>query len=287
MAALKDVLEGKPWRAPLHVALVHVPIALFPLSVIFDLVAWAGEAGDAGLVRAAFWCVVGGIVSGLVAGAVGIVDYTDIRDDHPAKKTATWHMVLNLVALGMFAVGAGLRYGNLDTGKTPGAAVMMSLVGLGLLGYSGYLGGHLVYSDGIGVGRHRRRNRMPEKTLKVSGRAVEEVERVEGWVAVADEMALGEGETLRVEVDGQVMAIARIEGRVYAFQEFCTHRYGPLSEGALRGCEVQCPWHNSRFDVRTGKVTQGPAKVELKTWPAEVRDGKVWVSPGANKKAAA
>lgn len=273
MAPLKDVLEGKPFRAPLHVALVHVPIALFPLSLIFDLVTWMSAAGDAGLVRAAFWCLVGGIVSGLVAGAVGMVDYTDIRDDHPAKKTATWHMVLNLIALGVFAAGAGLRYGNLDTGKTESVALVVSLVGLGLLGYSGYLGGHLVYSDGVGVGRHRRRNRTPEKTIVVKSGDKDADEAV----AVADETALREGETLRVEVNGTVMAIARIEGRVYAFQEFCTHRYGPLSEGKLKGCEVQCPWHNSRFDVRTGKVTQGPAKVELKTWRAEVREGKVWV----------
>jgi len=144
------------------------------------------------------------------------------------------------------------------------------------LGYSGYLGGHLVYSDGVGVGRHRR-ERMPETTIRVGAGGAEEPGQEGGGMPVADEAALGEGETLRVEVGGVVMAIARVEGRVYAFQEFCTHRYGPLSEGVLRGCEVQCPWHNSRFDVRTGKVTQGPAKVELKTWRVEVRDGKIWV----------
>jgi nitrite reductase/ring-hydroxylating ferredoxin subunit len=71
--------------------------------------------------------------------------------------------------------------------------------------------------------------------------------------------------------------IARCGGRLYAVQEFCTHRFGPLSEGALRGCEVVCPWHKSRFDLRTGKVTEGPAKVELRTWHVEARDGRIWV----------
>ncbi len=82
---------------------------------------------------------------------------------------------------------------------------------------------------------------------------------------------------MRVEIDRLVMTIARIDNRLYAFQEFCTHRFGPLSEGSLHGFNVQCPWHNSCFDVRTGKVTNGPAKVDLKTFKIEKRDGKVGV----------
>ena len=42
--------------------------------------------------------------------------------------------------------------------------------------------------------------------------------------------------------------------------------------------DVECPWHKSRFDVRTGKVTNGPAKVDLKTFKIEMRDGKVFVA---------
>jgi nitrite reductase/ring-hydroxylating ferredoxin subunit len=64
---------------------------------------------------------------------------------------------------------------------------------------------------------------------------------------------------------------------LFAFQEFCTHRFGPLSEGAFDGFNLQCPWHNSCFDVRTGKVTNGPAKVDLKTFKMETRDGKIGV----------
>jgi nitrite reductase/ring-hydroxylating ferredoxin subunit len=85
------------------------------------------------------------------------------------------------------------------------------------------------------------------------------------------------GETIRAEVEGVVICILRIEKRIYAFQEFCTHRFGPLSEGCVRGTEIECPWHRSRFDVRSGKVVHGPAKVDLKTWPVEVRDGAICV----------
>jgi nitrite reductase/ring-hydroxylating ferredoxin subunit len=37
------------------------------------------------------------------------------------------------------------------------------------------------------------------------------------------------------------------------------------------------PWHNSCFDVRTGKVTNGPAKVDLKIFKVETREGKAGV----------
>jgi nitrite reductase/ring-hydroxylating ferredoxin subunit len=82
---------------------------------------------------------------------------------------------------------------------------------------------------------------------------------------------------LRAEINGEVMTIARIDNRVFAIQEFCTHRFGPLSEGTFHGFDVQCPWHKSRFDVRTGKVTNGPAKLDLKTFRVETRNGKICV----------
>jgi nitrite reductase/ring-hydroxylating ferredoxin subunit/uncharacterized membrane protein len=271
MPALKDVLEGKPVRAPLHPALVHLPIALLPLSVVFDAASWLVHRSDLPLTHAAFVTLTAGLATALFAAVFGFVDYTDIRDDHPGKKTATLHMGLNLVAVGLFAVSAGLRYGVLAEAKTPAAPFVLSLIGLAVLSYSGYLGGVLVYDDGIAVGRHRRHSRLPETTVVV---------RTNGQpAALANESELQPGETLRAEIDGVTATVVRLNGEIYAFQEFCTHRFGPLSEGAFKGCEVTCPWHRSRFDVRTGKVTAGPAKVDLRTFRTEVRDGKIWILP--------
>lgn len=271
MPALKDLLEGKPLRSPLHPALVHLPIALFPLSIILDVGSFIVDRTDVPLVHAAFGCLLAGLATALLAAIFGFVDFTDIRDDHPAKKTATAHLVLNLVAVGLFAASAGLRFSALSAPHTPTAAFIVSLIGLVVLMYSGYLGGVLVYDDGIGVGRHRRRSRTPESTLMV---------RTHGEPApVVGEDRLREGETLRIDVDGVIATVARVDGEVYAFQDFCTHRYGPLSEGTFKGCDVVCPWHGSRFDVRTGKVTKGPAKVDLRTFRTEIRDGKIWIHP--------
>jgi nitrite reductase/ring-hydroxylating ferredoxin subunit/uncharacterized membrane protein len=269
MMPLKEILEGRPLRTPLHPALVHLPIALLPLSVVFDVASWIFRRPELMLVPGAFLCIVAGLATGLIAAVFGVVDYIGIRNDHPAKRTATWHMLLNILALGLFAAGAGLRYGELSDVQTSGTSLIVSVVGLLVLGYSGYLGGILVYDDGVGVGRHRRRTRTPESTLTVRGS--------ETTLAVAEDSAVREGETLRVDVNGTLVVITRIAGGLHAFQEFCTHRQGPLSEGAFRGCEVICPWHRSHFDIRTGKATQGPATVDLRVFRVESRNGKIWV----------
>lgn len=270
MAALKDVLEGKPLRVPLHPALVHLPVALFPFSLLLDLASWVFSDPALYLVRGAFVTLVAGLVTAVFAAVFGMIDYTEIRSDNPAKKTATVHMILNLVAVAFFALGAGLRWGELDAAQTAGFPVLVSLVALGIVAYSGYLGGHLVYNHGVGVGRHRRTTPLPEATIIASAGGAPSV-------PIADASALREAGTLRVDLDGTVMTVARVGGKICAFQEFCTHRYGPLSEGKLADGDVICPWHNSRFDVRTGKVTSGPAKVDLRTFRAEEREGRIWV----------
>lgn len=276
MPSAKDILQGKPFKAPLHAALVHLPIALFPLSLLLDLASWSVVRPEWHLVRGAFICLAAGLGTGLLAGVAGIVDYTEIRDDHPAKRTATLHLVLNLLAIGLFALGAGLRYASLDAPRTALLPLLVSVVGLGILAYSGYLGGQMVYSDGIGVGRHRRRTRIPELTIKIHAPPGESV-------MIADAAALGVGETLRVDAAGTIVTIARIKEGVFAFQEYCTHRYAPLSEGLVEGCEVTCPWHRSRFDVRDGRVTNGPAKINLRRFHTEIRDGKVWLEMPARE----
>jgi len=269
---LKDFLEGKPFRHPLHPMLVHFPIGLFILSLLLDLGSFAFRSTP-NLVRDAFYAMLLGIIAALIAAVPGFVDYTDIRSDHPGKRTATAHLTLNLIVVGLYGINLGIRSSTLDAFKTPVGPLILSLVGIALLSVSGYLGGRLVYDDGIGVGRHKRRTSTPENTLHLT--RSENGDEV--FVPVREAESLGDRETLRVEIDGQVLAIVKLDGDFYAFQEFCTHRFGPLSEGDFEGFNVRCPWHNSCFDVRTGKVTNGPAKVDLKTFKVETHHGKICV----------
>jgi uncharacterized membrane protein/nitrite reductase/ring-hydroxylating ferredoxin subunit len=272
---LKDLLEGKPLRHPIHPMLVHFPIGFLVLSFLLDLVSLVfPDVPD--LMRGSFYVMLLGVITALLAAVPGFVDYSDIRRDHPGRTTATRHMTLNLMVVAIYGVNLWIRSSALADPKIRLLPLLLSVIGIGLLSVSGYLGGRLVYDEGIAVGRHKRHTPAPRDTLHLStGYAARGGEPT--FVPVPGAEQLGNGETLRVEIDKQVMTIARIDNQLYAFQEFCTHRYGPLSEGSFHGFNVQCPWHNSCFDVRTGKVTNGPAKVDLKTFKVETRDGKIGV----------
>lgn len=275
---LKDILEGKPFRHPLHPLLVHFPVGLFFLSLLLDLASFAFP-NVPGWVRGAYYSMLIGIITALIAAIPGFVDFSDIRKDHPAKRIATAHMVLNLIMVAVYGVDLGLRSSVLEAVKTPLPALILSLIGVGLLSVSGYLGGRLVYDDGIAVGRHRRHTETPDETLRFSTGDFREGATEETiFVPIAAPDKIRDRETLRVEIDGQVIVVAKFEGSFFAVQEFCTHRFGPLSEGAVKDGNIECPWHRSCFELRTGKVAKGPAKVDLKTFPVEIRDGKICIA---------
>jgi len=270
---MKELLQGRFLRHPLHPILVHFPIGLWVLSLVLDLFTVILGPNNS-LVRAALYAMVGGTGMAVLAALPGLVDWADIRADHPAKKPATYHMWLNIAAVIVYAFNIALRFGALEENRTPGIELLLSIIGVAIILASGYLGGMIVYDDGIAVGRYRRYVATPHETVHA------ESSRSDQFVTVANVDTIKDGEMLRAEVNGKVMAIARTGDEFHAFQEFCTHRYGPLSEGALIDGQVQCPWHRSCFDIKSGKVTQGPAKEDLKTYEVHVRDGKVQVKSG-------
>ena len=68
-----------------------------------------------------------------------------------------------------------------------------------------------------------------------------------------------------VEVDGRAIAVFNVDGAFHAIDDVCTHDGGPLAEGELIGCEIECPRHGARFDVRTGRPLCMPASSR---WPS-------------------
>src|SRR5207253_765125 len=94
---------------------------------------------------------------------------------------------------------------------------------------------------------------------------------------------------LLAAVEGQRIVVGRCGEGVFAFADHCTHKGGPLSDGALVGCTVQCPWHGSQFDVTTGRVVSGPAERKIVTYDTETRNGEIFIKKperGGQKKAA-
>ena len=84
-----------------------------------------------------------------------------------------------------------------------------------------------------------------------------------------------EGNLLAVSVDGTAVALARVDGAVYAFQDECTHQACSLSLGDVEGHHVVCPCHLGTFDVVSGDVVSGPPKAALRTWAVTAHDGGV------------
>ena len=72
-------------------------------------------------------------------------------------------------------------------------------------------------------------------------------------------------------------------GKLHAIEDRCTHDDGPLCEGEWDGdaCEVVCPRHGSRFDLRTGAALSLPAYLPVPTYPVRVReDGMIVIDVG-------
>jgi nitrite reductase/ring-hydroxylating ferredoxin subunit len=76
-----------------------------------------------------------------------------------------------------------------------------------------------------------------------------------GFQRVANKKDIKEGGLLGVELQGNRIALAMINGQVFAIDAVCSHQGGPLEEGNLEGYNLTCPWHYAVFDVRNGKVS--------------------------------
>ena len=101
----------------------------------------------------------------------------------------------------------------------------------------------------------------------------DEVKRIIGdFVKVAETKDIQPSKMKAVEVNGEKVCVANVEGKYYAIGNVCTHMGGPLAEGKLEGNVVQCPWHGSRFDVTTGKILRSPAMGEEPTYEVKVED---------------
>jgi nitrite reductase (NADH) small subunit len=95
-------------------------------------------------------------------------------------------------------------------------------------------------------------------------------------------MKIGElppGMTRELQLDGKVIALSNVGGKLYAINNVCLHRGGPLGEGELSGQVVTCPWHGWQYDVTSGKLVTNPA-VGVETYPVELRGDDVYVDVG-------
>jgi nitrite reductase/ring-hydroxylating ferredoxin subunit len=89
----------------------------------------------------------------------------------------------------------------------------------------------------------------------------------------------------RVQHDGTAYAVFLVGARHYVTQDSCTHGPGSLAEGYVDGEEVECPFHQGRFHIPTGRPTAPPCTIKLRVWPARVLAGRVCIEQECNDAA--
>lgn len=97
------------------------------------------------------------------------------------------------------------------------------------------------------------------------------------YVEIAPASELPSGERLFLEVGGKAIVIFNIADQLFAIGDICTHDDGPLGDGDLEGYNIVCPRHGGEFDVRTGKVVQMPAVVDIPAYPVKITEGMIHV----------
>jgi nitrite reductase/ring-hydroxylating ferredoxin subunit/uncharacterized membrane protein len=252
---------------PIHPALIPFPFAFLTGAFLFDA---AGRLAD----RASWWTTGGhlaaaGIVTALIAAVPGFIDYLyTVPPRSTGKRRATRHMVVNLAAVFLVGVAWIMRRGMIGG---PDAWILgLELAALVLLTAGGWMGGVLVNRNQIGVD-HRYAGAGKWKEQRVDARATGPVA-----VAKADELDVDQMKLLRV--GDRRIVLARTEQGYVAFDDRCPHRGGSLAGGSLMCGTVQCPWHGSQFEVKTGAVKAGPADQGIATHRIETRGGEIFLA---------
>ncbi len=101
---------------------------------------------------------------------------------------------------------------------------------------------------------------------------------LDGFTAVARVGDLAPGEMKFVAVDRERVVLANVEGAFYALRDVCGHRNAPLSRGRLDGCVIECPLHFAQFDIRTGKLVDGPVSADIPVYEVRIEGGTIYLN---------
>ncbi|RYF51269.1 MAG: DUF2231 domain-containing protein [Comamonadaceae bacterium] len=243
---VKDALSGTDLGHPLHPLLVTVPIGAWVSAGFLD--ALGGRSA-----RTAATKLVGvGAIAAVPATLTGASDWADTLGAE--RRIGAIHAAANYAATVVYLASWTAR----RRGRH-GVGVGLSAAGAGLIGVSGWLGGHLSYAAGVGV------DTTAFSTLPSD------------WTDAAPETVLTGREMVAVLVGTVSVLLVNGPGAIVALSNRCTHRGAPLHDGLLHeGC-IECPWHGSRFRVGDGRVVRGPATRPQQVFEARVRHGRIQV----------
>ena len=247
---VENALHGVWLGHPLHPVLTDIPTGAWTVTFVLDVIDAAMgthqfETGsDAALAI--------GIAGAVGSAVTGITDWKEISQE--ARRVGLVHGLLNTAALALYVTSGVQR----KMGKRS-AARLTSYLGFGIAMGSAWLGGHLVYTNQIGVERTPG-VKPPTDFLPVL--ALDELE---------------DSKPRKADCQGYPIVLVRKGQKVYALSEACTHLGAPLSEGTVEGDCIRCPWHGSLFSLATGEVEESPAVRPQVAFEARISDGKISV----------
>lgn len=249
---LKDLLHGTwPLHHPFHPAITDWTIGGYTAMVAVDGLYLA--TGERGLLHAADFLLVGSFLTSLVSIVSGLTDWHETYGDE--RRTGMLHGLLMVIATLGFIASLALRVqGSLDVRAT---AIALSTGAWLVMLLSSYLGGELVFGFGTQVNRHAW-SEIADGWQTLDVRAASLADRVPVVAKTAE---------------GVDLFVASLDNTLFVIANTCTHAGGPLNEGRWVGekrCEIECPWHASRFCVRDGSVHGGPATFAEPTWESRV-----------------
>lgn len=97
------------------------------------------------------------------------------------------------------------------------------------------------------------------------------------WIQVALEKDVPDGEVVAGEAGDEPIAIYNLRGQIHVTHDTCTHQVASLSDGYVEGDCIECPLHQGRFHIPTGKAMGVPVTEDIRTYEVKVADGKVFV----------
>ena len=99
----------------------------------------------------------------------------------------------------------------------------------------------------------------------------------DSWIDVLDASDMPQGDVTAVMVNGNEIALYEVDGEVFATDNLCTHGAARMSDGFLEGHEIECPFHQGRFDVCTGKALCAPLTKNIRTYPVRIDQSRILV----------
>jgi naphthalene 1,2-dioxygenase system ferredoxin subunit len=100
----------------------------------------------------------------------------------------------------------------------------------------------------------------------------------EKWIDVSAVDNVPKGDVTAVNVDGKEVALYEVEGSIYATDNLCTHGAARMSDGFLEGSEIECPLHQGKFDVCTGKALCAPLTENIRIYPVKIENNRIFLN---------